>query len=76
MCHDYFLQQGADSAPLPNMKIISYLALIFASGVLIIVFDSDPRSVQPYEWVCMGVMVYAAVRLVRLLYKAHIDQEW
>jgi len=58
------------------MKIISYLALIFAAGSLIIVFDKDPTSVQPYEWVCMAVMIFAAIALVKILYKAHMDQHW
>ncbi|MCI0446023.1 hypothetical protein L0152_22760 [bacterium] len=56
------------------MKILSYIALIFASGILIVVFDKDPRSVQTYEWICMGVMIYAAVALTRELFKAHMDQ--
>jgi len=58
------------------MKIVSYIILIFASGAMIIVFDEDPTSVQIYEWVCMGVMVVAIIALVKILYKAHIDQEW
>ncbi len=58
------------------MKIISYLGLIFAGGSLIIVFDKDPTSVQPYEWVCMAVMIFATIALVKILYKAHMDQHW
>lgn|GEM_PF-1244346 len=58
------------------MKIISYLALIFVAGSLIIVFDKDPTSVQTYEWICMAIMIYAAVVLAKLLYKAHMDQHW
>lgn len=58
------------------MKIISYLALILVSGGTIIVFDKDPTSVQPFEWVCMAVMLVAAGALVRILARAHRDQQW
>jgi hypothetical protein len=58
------------------MKVISYVALIFASGFLIIVYDKDPTSVQPFEWVCMAVMLSAAAALIRLMVKAHKDQHW
>ncbi|MGR9107514.1 MAG: hypothetical protein ACU843_11350 [Gammaproteobacteria bacterium] len=58
------------------MRIISYVALIFASGFLIIVYDKDPTSVQPFEWVCMAVMLSAAVALIRILAKAARDQHW
>lgn len=58
------------------MKVISYVALIFASGFLIIVYDKDPSSVQLFEWVCMAVMLSAAAALIRLLVKAERDQHW
>ncbi len=59
-----------------DMKIMSYVALIFASGFLIIVYDKDPSSVQPFEWVCMVVMLAASAALIRLLVKAAKDQQW
>jgi hypothetical protein len=58
------------------MKIMSYVALIFASGFLIIVYDKDPSSVQPFEWVCMAVMLAASAALIRILVKAAKDQQW
>ncbi|MGH8499953.1 MAG: hypothetical protein ACRERV_14280 [Methylococcales bacterium] len=58
------------------MRIISYVALIFAAGFLIIVYDKDPTSVQPFEWVCMAVMLAAAVALIRILVQAARDQHW
>ncbi|MGH8476239.1 MAG: hypothetical protein ACRER2_10795 [Methylococcales bacterium] len=58
------------------MKIISYVALIFASGFLIVVYDKDPTSVQPFEWVCMAVMLAAAIALIRILVQAAKDQYW
>ncbi|MGH8548030.1 MAG: hypothetical protein ACRERU_05420 [Methylococcales bacterium] len=58
------------------MKIISYVALIFASGFLIVVYDKDPSSVQPFEWVCMAVMLAAAAGLIRILVNAAKDQHW
>lgn len=58
------------------MKIASYVALIFASGFLIVVYDKDPSSVQPFEWVCMAVMLAAAAALVRILIQAAKDQHW
>jgi hypothetical protein len=58
------------------MKVISYVALIFASGFLIIVFDEDPTSVQPFEWVCMIVMLGASWALIKILIKAHEEQHW
>lgn len=58
------------------MKIISYVALIFASGFLIIVYDKDPTSVQPFEWVCMAVMLAASVGLIQILVKAAKNQHW
>jgi hypothetical protein len=59
-----------------GMKIISYVALIFASGFLIIVYDKDPSSVQPFEWVCMVVMLAAAFALIRILVQAARNQHW
>lgn len=58
------------------MKIISYVALIFTSGFLIIVYDKDPTSVQPFEWVCMAVMLSASVALIRILIEAQRNQHW
>lgn len=58
------------------MKILSYVALIFSSGFLIIVYDQDPSSVQPFEWVCMAVMLAASTALIRILVKAAKDQHW
>lgn len=56
------------------MNIISYLGLITALIIGMVVFDDNPRSVSIYEWIFLGVLVYSAIALSRIFYRLYREE--
>ena len=55
------------------LKIISYVGLVIASTTVILVFDDNPTSVSPLEWVMFAVLVYSGWSVYRIIRQLYLD---